>query len=121
MNNPEFQIFQSTVNYQFYSHLNTRNSEIILRDEGYTTKQGCQNGINSVKQNATYDSSYDHKTANDGTFYITLKASNGEIIGVSEMYNSSCSRDMGINTVKLDAPKALVEYLALVKYAEKLL
>ncbi|MFO8234733.1 MAG: YegP family protein [Bacteroidales bacterium] len=88
MNNPEFQIYQSTVNYQFYYHLNARNSEIILRGEGYTTKQGCQNGINSVKQNAPYDSSYDRKTANDGTFYITSKAPKGEIIGVSEMYNT---------------------------------
>ena len=112
MNNAKFQIFQSTVTYQFYYHLYAINGEIILRGEGFTTKPSCQNGIISVKQNATYDTSYDRKTANDGEYYFTLKAPNGEIIGVSEMFNTSYSRDMVINAVKIDAPKALVEDLA---------
>jgi len=57
--------------------------EIILSSEGYVTKQGCVNGITSVKTNAPYDNRYERK---DGlsNYTFNLKASNGEIIGRSE-------------------------------------
>ncbi len=37
---------------EFRFHLKARNGEIILSSEGYTAKQGCLHGIESVKTNA---------------------------------------------------------------------
>jgi uncharacterized protein YegP (UPF0339 family) len=48
INNPKYQIFyDKTCGYRF--HLNAPNGEIIATSEGYTTKEGCINGINAVK------------------------------------------------------------------------
>ncbi len=111
MQNPKFQIFTDNAGeYRF--RLKAKNGEIILRSsEGYTTKQNCQNGIASVKVNAPYDSRYNRKIATNGQYFFVLKAANGEPIGMSEMYNSSYSRDNGIEAVKRDAPNAPTEDL----------
>ncbi|MEJ0104193.1 MAG: YegP family protein [Bacteroidota bacterium] len=52
MNNPEFQIFKSSANAEYYYRLRATNGEIILNGEGYKTKQSCLDGIASVKVNA---------------------------------------------------------------------
>ncbi len=110
MNNPKFTIYKSTVNSQYYYRLRAKNGEIILNGEGYTTKQGCLNGIASVKQNAPYDIRYDRKDSYSN-YTFNLKSSNGEIIGRSENYTSSASRENGIAAVKADAPNAPTEDL----------
>ena len=46
-------------------------------------------------------------------YYFALKASNGEIIGSSEMYNSTHARENGISAVKRDAPNASILDLSL--------
>ena len=109
MNNPKFQLFQSPKNSQFYFRLNAVNGETILQSEGYTQKQSCLNGIDSVKVNAPIDERYDRRTAKNGQPYFVLKAANGEIIGNSEMYSSTAARDNGIQAVMRDAPGAPVE------------
>lgn len=110
MNNPKFQIFYGS-NNQFYYHLKSGNGEKILSGEGYTSKIGCQTGIQSVKNNAAYDLRFSKKVASNGQFYFVLTGSNGEIIGVSEMYWTAQGRDNGINAVKLEAPSAPIEDL----------
>lgn len=111
MGNPKFQIFRSSVNFQYYYRLRAGNGEIVLTGEGYVTKQGCLNGIASVKQNAPYDSRYERKDSyNNYTF--NLKAANGEIIGRSENYTTGYARENGISSVKRDAPGAPIEDLA---------
>lgn len=106
----KFQVYKSTYNSQYYFRLKAGNGEIVLNSEGYTTKQSCLNGIDSVKANAPYDSRYDRK---DGyvNYTFNLKAGNGEIIGRSENYTSSQGRDNGIEVVKRIAPTAPVEDL----------
>jgi len=42
-------------------------------------------------------------------FHFSLKASNGEIIGVSETYSSKPSCKKGIDSVKINAPIAALE------------
>jgi uncharacterized protein YegP (UPF0339 family) len=97
------------INGQYYYTLVSANNETILKGEGYTSKQNCLIGIQSVKKNSPYDSKYDKKTTSNGTqYYFTLKVANGEPIGVSEMYNSTYSRDNGIAAVKRDAPNASI-------------
>jgi len=103
MLNPKFQIFKG-INGQYYYHLQSRNSEKILSGEGYTTKDACQKGIASVKENAPYDSRYKRYTATNGQYYFVLTGANGEPIGKSETYLSTQSRENGIEAVKRDAP-----------------
>jgi uncharacterized protein YegP (UPF0339 family) len=109
----KFQIFRSTINYQYYYHLRaTGNSEIILRGEGYTTLASCKSGIESVKINSQYDFRYDKLYTSVKQYHFNLKASNGEIIGTSESYTTSSARDSGINLVKSQASTAPVEDLS---------
>ncbi len=106
----KFQIFKGT-NSQFYYRLRAAgNNEIILSGEGYTTKQSCLDGIDSVKRNAPIDARYDRKD-NLGNYRFNLKAANGEIIGVSEGYSTITNRENGISSVKRNAPIATIEDL----------
>ena len=111
MDNPKFQIFKSTVNAQYYYRLRSKNGEIILSGEGYTSRQGCLSAIASVKVNAPYDSRYDRRESYS-TYSFNLKAANGEIIGRSETYTSVTARENGIASVKRDAPDAPIEDLS---------
>jgi len=107
MSNGKFEVFVSSRNLQYYFRLKSGNGEIILSSEGYVSKQGCLNGIASVKINAPYDSRYERKDSYQN-YTFNLKASNGEIIGRSENYVSSAGRENGIAAVKRDAPEARV-------------
>lgn len=98
---------------EFRFNLKAGNGEIILVSEGYTTKANCENGIESVKKNASHDERYDKETSKNGKFYFNLKATNGQVIGTSEMYESESGRDNGIESVKKNAPEATVEDLTL--------
>ncbi len=49
-----------------------------------------------------------HKSAN-GQFYFVLKATNGQTIAQSEMYNSKSAASDGIASVQANAPDAEVD------------
>ena len=108
MENPKFTIFNGK-DGQFYFRLVARNGEPILASEGYTNKSGCENGINSVKENAVKDDQFKRLIASNGEFYFNLVAGNGEVIGKSETYETTQGRDNGIEAVKSTAPNAPVE------------
>ncbi len=101
-----FKLFKSDKNGEFYFNLKAGNHETILASEGYKARTGAENGIESVKSNAPDDSKYDRKEAKNGQFYFNLKASNGQIIGTSEMYTTKAARDNGIESVKNNAQGA---------------
>ncbi|MFY0643949.1 MAG: YegP family protein [Bacteroidia bacterium] len=108
MKNPKFEVYKDKRGeYRF--RLNAKNGQAILASEGYSSKQGCLNGINSVKTNSQDDARFDKLTAKNGQFYFNLKARNGEIIGKSEMYTSTSGRDNGINSVRSNASEAPTE------------
>src|SRR6266446_4776489 len=90
-------------------NLKANNGQIILTSEGYSSKAACQNGIESVRRNSHDDSKFDRKTSSNSKSYFNLTATNGQIIGTSEMYESESSRDAGIASVKNNAPEAVVE------------
>jgi uncharacterized protein YegP (UPF0339 family) len=102
-------IIKTGTDGQYYFSLKADNGQKILSSEGYTSKAGCMNGIASVKANSNADGNYDRRTSTNGKYYFNLKASNGQIIGTSEMYDSSSSRENGIESVKSNAPGATVE------------
>jgi uncharacterized protein YegP (UPF0339 family) len=60
---------------------------------------------------ATQPCRYVGSTYTSGQFYFTLKAANGETLGISEGYTTAASRDNGIEAVKRDAPNAPTEDL----------
>ena len=99
-------VITKRANGEFQFNLKAGNGQTILTSEGYSTKAACSNGIESVKTNSQDDSKYDKKESSNGKFYFTLKASNGQIIGSSEMYESASGRDNGIESVKTNAPNA---------------
>ena len=47
----KFTLFKGK-NDQYYFNLKAANGEIICQSEGYVSKQGAENGIASVKENA---------------------------------------------------------------------
>lgn len=94
---------------QFRFNLKASNGQVILSSEAYKTKASCDHGIESIRKNSQDDGKYERRTAKDGSPYFNLKASNGQIIGTSEMYSSSSAMENGIASVKTNAPKAIIE------------
>jgi uncharacterized protein len=105
----KFVIFPGEVNKnEFYFRFVASNGEQILSSEGYVTKQGCLNGINSVKTNAPYDKTY-HRIDNPNDFRFNMVAPNNEIIArSSEGYTAKHNRENAIELVKRDAPQASI-------------
>ena len=96
--------------YQF--NLKAGNGQTILSSEGYTTKAGCENGIESVRVNSQVDERFERKTSTNDKPYFNLKASNGQVIGKSELYESEAARDNGIESVQKNAVEASVEEIS---------
>lgn len=102
-------VITKRTNGEFQFNLKAGNGQTILTSEGYTTKAACTNGIESVKTNSQDDNRYDRKEAKNGKPYFNLKASNGQIIGASEVYESVSARENGIESVKKNAPDAAID------------
>ncbi len=94
---------------EFQFSLKAGNGQEILASEGYKTKDACENGIASVKRNSQDESKFDLKKSKNDKFYFNLKATNGQIIGTSEMYETEAACKNGIESVKKNAPDALIE------------
>jgi hypothetical protein len=92
--------------YQF--NLKATNGQVILTSEGYTTKAACMNGIESVKKNSQVEARFDKKVASNGKPFFNLKATNGQIIGSSQMYANEKNMLNGLASVKKNAPDAEV-------------
>ena len=91
---------------KFRFNLKAGNGQVILSSQGYSSKSACENGIDSVSKNSKNDSMFERKTASSGSPYFNLKASNGQVIGSSEMYSSTSAMENGIASVKKNAPDA---------------
>lgn len=96
-------------NGEIQFNLTGGNGQIILASEGYTTKANCEKGIESVKRNSQDNSKFEKMVSSNGKPYFNLKATNGQIIGTSQMYVSEASRDNGIESVRRNAPNAMTE------------
>lgn len=104
-------VVKTGTNGQFYFSLKAANGQTILASEGYVTMAACINGIDSVKSNAPEDKRYERKTSSNQKHFFNLKATNGQVIGTSEMYESSAACENGIQSVKTNAPGANTEVL----------
>ena len=103
--------------------LKAGNGEVIATSEVYSSEQACKKGIESVKKNAPI-AAVENQTVEGyavekhpkfeiyldkaGEYRFRLKATNGEIIAVSEGYTSEAGCENGIDSVKKNAPDAEV-------------
>lgn len=90
-------------------HLQADNGEKILHSEGYKAEASCDNGIESVRKNSQDESKYLDLDAKNGQCYFNLKAANGQVIGTSEMYQTTAGRTKGKESVKVNAATASIE------------
>lgn len=103
--------------------LKAGNGEVIATSEVYSSEDACKKGIASVQKNAPVAGVEDQTVAdfekvkhpkfevyNDkaGEFRFRLKATNGEIIAVSEGYTAMKSCLNGIESVKKNAVDAAI-------------
>lgn len=93
-------------NGEFQFNLKATNGQVILTSEGYKTKASCLNGVESVKKNCQDEKRFEIKEASNGKPYFNLMATNGQIIGSSQMYASTVNMKNGIASVMKNAPDA---------------
>lgn len=94
---------------KFGFRLKAGNGQIILASQLYDNKAGAETGIVSVVENTEYgDGQFERLDAKDGSPYFNLKAKNGQIIGKSEMYNSTDARENGIKSVIKNAAERVI-------------
>ena len=99
-------VLSKSTDDKFYFNLKAGNHEVILTSQMYADKGGATNGIESCRKNGVVDGQFERKTAKDGSPFFSLNATNGQIIGKSEMYKSEAARDNGIESVKKNAADA---------------
>ena len=100
------------------------NHEIIATSEVYKTESSCKKGIASVRRNAPIANLEDKTvepvvtarcpkfevyTDKGGEFRFRLKATNGQIIAVSEGYKAIASCFNGIESVRKNAADCKIE------------
>lgn len=95
-------------NGEFQFNLKASNGEIILTSEGYKTKDACLKGVESVKKNSAVEAHFAKEIAKNGKPFFNLKATNGQVVGQSQMYSSEVTRNNGIASVMKNAPEAEV-------------
>ena len=103
--------------------LKAGNGEVIATSEVYASEESCRKGIASVQRNAPVAGVEDQTvegfvavkhpkfemyTDKAGEFRFRLKATNGQIIAVSEGYKAKASCENGIASVKKNAVDAKV-------------
>lgn len=104
--------------------LKASNGEVIATSEVYASEASCKAGVASVQKNAP-KANIENQTAEGykvekhpkfevytdkgGEFRFRLKATNGQIIVVSEGYKAINSCMNGIESVKKNAPDAKLE------------
>ena len=93
---------------EFRFRLKAGNGENILASEGYSNKAGCENGIESVRENSQDAGKFEVTESASGKFHFNLKAGNGQVIGTSQMYSSKSGAENGCESVAKNAPDAEV-------------
>ncbi len=93
---------------EFRFRLKAANGNTILASEGYKSKSGCANGIESVRKNCTDPDRFVKKQTAGGKFRFNLTAKNSQVIGASQNYASASGCNNGIKSVANTAPDAVV-------------
>jgi uncharacterized protein YegP (UPF0339 family) len=82
-----------------YFNLHAGNGEIVLRSQGYQLEESAWNGCFSVQENGTSAARYVVRQASNGQWYFNLTATNGQVIGTSELYVSRYNAERARDSV----------------------
>ena len=93
-------------NGEFQFNLKATNGQVILTSQGYATKATCLNGVESVRKNSQDETRFEIKEASNGKPFFNLMATNGQVIGTSQMYANEMNMRNGIASVMKNAPQA---------------
>ncbi len=93
---------------EFRFRLKAGNGNTILSSEGYKSKSGCNNGIESVRKNSQDPDRFVKKVTDSGKFRFNLTAKNSQPIGSSQNYKSESGCNNGMKSVANNAPDAVV-------------
>ena len=103
----KFEIFTGK-DKKHYFRLKASNGETILGSQGYASKAGCKNGIESVRKNANRAGGIEEKAGRGGKAYFVVKATNGQVVGTSQQYKSPAACKNGCKSVGKNAKAAKV-------------
>ena len=98
-------------NNELYFRLINDEGRVLLSSDGYEKKEKLMSGIESVKKNITIPSNIEMKTSEDGKHFFNLKATNGQVIGKSALWDSADLRDTWMKKIKTEVPQAPVTEL----------
>ena len=93
---------------EFRFRLKAANGNTILSSEGYKSKSGCTNGIESVRKNCLDPDRFVSKVTPSGMYRFNLTAKNSQVIGSSQNYKSKSGCANGMKSVTRSAPDATV-------------
>lgn len=82
--------------------------KMVVRSENYAQKPSAKNGIESVKKNSQDDARYEVKESTSGKYMFNLKASNGQVVATSALYDSESDRAAAMADLKANAASAEV-------------
>ena len=102
-------VISKTSNGKFHFVLKAGNGETILQSQVYSSLDDARNGVESVRRNSADEGRFQKLSSRRDEPYFTLTATNGQVIGQSEMYSSSAARDKGVASVRANAPQASLD------------
>lgn len=105
---PYFEVFKGA-DRRWYFNFSAANHEIMLQSQSYSSRTAALGGVLSVQDNAHLSERYELRTAKNGQAYFVLKAANGQIIGMSELYSSNSNAKAGVEAMS----RNMEDYLAL--------
>lgn len=97
---------------EFRFRLKAGNGETILSSEGYKARASCDNGIESVRKNSADPDRFVAAQTDSGKFRFNLTATNGQVIGTSQSYESESGCSNGMKSVASNAADATVVELS---------
>lgn len=94
----KYEIFENK-NGETHFNLKAANGRVILTSQRYKRRSGTDKGIEAVRKNCGDDRCYERRESKAGEPYFVLKATNGQVIGTSQMYASATACERGMASV----------------------
>ncbi len=101
-----FEITKDSKGFRFV--LKADSGQVLVNSEAYTSKASAQNGIASVKKNASDPGRYKIFQRQDGKYFFALKARNHQPVAHSLQYYNEEAVNEGIKLMQKVAPGARV-------------
>lgn len=93
---------------KWHFNVHAKNGEIVLSSEHYVNASGAYNGAFAVQAEAQNDASFTVLQNAARGFYFTVKAQNGEIVGVSQQYTTKQAAEDGVASLKKLLPSITI-------------